>query len=142
MVRIDQCFFKWVSIFLLLFSGSVIAQVAVSAAAENPVHFANTDDFSAGILTIQFNMPAGKTSAEVEVKYAGYIEKERNQADKLHRLENVRIPEHFDYDKVASLSFEGREKLKKIRPATLSQASRISGVSPADVSILLIYMGR
>ena len=83
-----------------------------------------------------------KTSAEVEVKYAGYIEKERNQADKLHRLENMRIPEHFDYDKVASLSFEGREKLKKIRPATLSQASRISGVSPADVSILLIYMGR
>ena len=83
-----------------------------------------------------------KTSAEVEVKYAGYIEKERNQADKLHRLENVRIPEHFDYDKVVSLSFEGREKLKKIRPATLSQASRISGVSPADVSILLIYMGR
>ena len=64
MVRIDQCFFKWVSIFLLLFSGSVIAQVAVSAAAENPVHFANTDNFSAGMLTIQFNMPAGKTSAD------------------------------------------------------------------------------
>mgnify|MGYP000847349355 CR=1 FL=1 len=64
MVRIDQCFFKWVSIFLLLFSGSVIAQVAVSAAAENPVHFANTDNFSAGMLTITFNMPAGKTSAD------------------------------------------------------------------------------
>ena len=83
-----------------------------------------------------------KTCAEVEVKYAGYIEKERNNADKLNRLESVRIPDNFDYDKIVSLSFEGREKLKKIRPATLSQASRISGVSPADVSILLIYMGR
>ena len=74
MVRIDQCFFKWVSIFLLLFSGSVIAQVAVSATAENPVHFANTDNFSAGALTIQFNMPAGKTSAEVEVTLADGIQ--------------------------------------------------------------------
>ena len=83
-----------------------------------------------------------KTCAEVEVKYAGYIEKERNNADKLNRLESVRIPDNFDYDKIVSLSFEGREKLKKIRPITLSQASRISGVSPADISILLIYMGR
>ena len=83
-----------------------------------------------------------KTCAEVEVKYAGYIEKERNNADKLNRLESVRIPDNFDYDKIISLSFEGREKLKKIRPTTLSQASRISGVSPADISILLIYMGR
>lgn len=83
-----------------------------------------------------------KTCAEVEVKYAGYIEKERNNADKLNRLESVRIPDNFDYDKIVSLSFEGREKLKKIRPVTLSQASRISGVSPADISILLIYMGR
>ena len=83
-----------------------------------------------------------KTCAEVEVKYAGYIEKERNNADKLNRLESVRIPDNFDYDKIVSLSFEGREKLKKIRPITLSQASRISGVSPADISVLLIYMGR
>ena len=83
-----------------------------------------------------------KTCAEVEVKYAGYIEKERNNADKLNRLESVRIPDNFDYDKIVSLSFEGREKLKKIRPVTLSQASRISGVSPADISVLLIYMGR
>ena len=83
-----------------------------------------------------------KTCAEVEVKYAGYIEKERNNADKLNRLESVRIPDNFDYDKIVSLSFEGREKLKKIRPVTLSQASRISGVSPADISVLVIYMGR
>ena len=83
-----------------------------------------------------------KTCAEVEVKYAGYIEKERNNADKLNRLEDIRIPESFNYDKLTSLSFESREKLKKIRPTTLSQASRISGVSPADISILLVYMGR
>lgn len=80
--------------------------------------------------------------AEIEVKYSGYIEKERNQADKIHRLEDIRIPETFDYDKIKSLSFEAREKFKKIRPITLSQASRISGISPADISVLLIYMGR
>ena len=79
---------------------------------------------------------------EIEVKYAGYIEKEKNNADKLNRLEDIRIPEQFNYDKITSLSFESREKLKKICPTTLSQASRISGVSPADISILLIYMGR
>ena len=79
---------------------------------------------------------------EIEVKYAGYIEKEKNNADKLNRLEDIRIPEQFNYDKITSLSFESREKLKKIRPTTLSQASRISGVAPAYISILLIYMGR
>ena len=81
-------------------------------------------------------------NTEIEIKYAGYIEKEKNNADKLNRLEDIRIPEHFNYDKLTSLSFESREKLKKIRPTTLSQASRISGVSPADISILLVYMGR
>ncbi len=80
--------------------------------------------------------------AEIEVKYSGYIEKERNQADKINRLENIKIPETFDYDKVKSLSYEAREKFKKIRPITISQASRISGISPADISVLLIYMGR
>ena len=81
-------------------------------------------------------------NTEIEIKYAGYIEKEKNNADKLNRLEDIRIPESFNYDKLTSLSFESREKLKKIRPTTLSQASRISGVSPADISILLVYMGR
>ncbi|WP_294823573.1 tRNA uridine-5-carboxymethylaminomethyl(34) synthesis enzyme MnmG [uncultured Flavobacterium sp.] len=79
---------------------------------------------------------------QVQVKYSGYIEKERNNADKLNRLEDVKIPENFDYDKVKSLSHEAREKMKKIRPVTISQASRISGVSPSDVSVLLIHMGR
>jgi tRNA uridine 5-carboxymethylaminomethyl modification enzyme len=80
--------------------------------------------------------------AEIEVKYSGYIEKEKNNADKLHRLENVRIPDNFDYTKLKSLSFEAREKLESIRPVTISQASRISGVSPADISVLLVYLGR
>ena len=80
--------------------------------------------------------------AEIHVKYSGYIEKERNSADKLQRLENIKIPMNFDYQKVHSISYEAREKLSKIQPATISQASRISGVSPSDVSVLLVYMGR
>ena len=79
---------------------------------------------------------------EIHVKYSGYIEKEKNSADKLQRLENIRIPSDFDYQKVKSISFEAREKLSKIQPSTISQASRISGVSPSDVSVLLVYMGR
>ncbi|TPN87845.1 tRNA uridine-5-carboxymethylaminomethyl(34) synthesis enzyme MnmG [Aquimarina algicola] len=79
---------------------------------------------------------------EIQVKYSGYIEKEKNNADKLNRLENIKIPENFDYTKLKSLSFEACEKLSKIRPTTISQASRISGVSPNDISVLLVYMGR
>ena len=79
---------------------------------------------------------------EIQVKYAGYIEKEKNNADKLNRLEGITIPENFDYSKLKSLSFEAKEKLSSIRPATISQASRISGVSPNDISVLLVYMGR
>ena len=80
--------------------------------------------------------------AEIQVKYSGYIDKEKLNADKLQRLENIRIPENFDYSKLKSLSFEAREKLGHIRPATISQASRISGVSPSDISVLLVYLGR
>lgn len=80
--------------------------------------------------------------AEIQVKYSGYIEKEKSNAEKLHRLENIRIPDNFDYDALKSLSYEAREKLKKIRPVTISQASRISGVSPNDISVLLVFMGR
>jgi len=79
---------------------------------------------------------------EIHVKYSGYIEKEKNSADKLQRLENIKIPINFDYKKIHSISYEAREKLSKIQPATISQASRISGVSPSDVSVLLVYMGR
>jgi len=80
--------------------------------------------------------------AEVKVKYAGYIEKEKNNADKLTRLENITIPKRFDYYKVKSLSTEAQQKLTKIQPVSISQASRISGVSPSDISVLLVYMGR
>ena len=79
---------------------------------------------------------------EVQVKYSGYIEKEKNNAEKLHRLENIRIPDNFDYDLLKSMSYESRDKLKKIRPTTIAQASRISGVSPSDISVMLVYMGR
>ncbi|MCL5127231.1 tRNA uridine-5-carboxymethylaminomethyl(34) synthesis enzyme MnmG [Algibacter sp. L4_22] len=79
---------------------------------------------------------------EIQVKYSGYIAKEKVNADKLSRLEYVKIPENFDYSQIKSMSLEAREKLKKIQPATVSQASRISGVSPNDVSVLLVYMGR
>mgnify|MGYP001827647695 CR=1 FL=1 len=79
---------------------------------------------------------------EVQVKYSGYIAKEKVNADKLHRLENIKISENFDYSKLKSLSYEAREKLAAIRPVTISQASRISGVSPSDISVLLVFMGR
>ncbi|WP_426431892.1 tRNA uridine-5-carboxymethylaminomethyl(34) synthesis enzyme MnmG [Winogradskyella sp. HB-48] len=79
---------------------------------------------------------------EIQVKYAGYIEKEKNNADKLNRLENVKIPSNFDYSKLKSMSIEARQKLTEIQPVTISQASRISGVSPNDISVLLVYLGR
>lgn len=79
---------------------------------------------------------------EIQVKYAGYIQKEKNNADKLNRLEGIKIPANFDYSKLKSLSYEAMEKLSEIKPTTVSQASRISGVSPNDISVLLVYMGR
>jgi tRNA uridine 5-carboxymethylaminomethyl modification enzyme len=79
---------------------------------------------------------------EVQVKYSGYIEKERANAMKLNNLEALKIPPTFEYSKVKSLSTEAIQKLNKIKPTTLSQASRISGVSPNDISVLMVYMGR
>ena len=80
--------------------------------------------------------------AEIEIKYSGYIERERQVAEKLHRLENIAIPEGFDYNSMQSLTIEARQKLNRIRPATIGQASRIPGVSPADVNVLLVKFGR
>ena len=79
---------------------------------------------------------------EIQIKYKGYIEKEKANADKLQRLEDIKIPVNFDYSPLASLSNEAKEKLNKIRPSTLSQASRISGIKPSDISVLLVKMGR
>ena len=81
-------------------------------------------------------------SSEIAIKYKGYIQREQQMADKIMRLENLSIPEGFDFDKVESLSIECRQKLKKYSPRTIAQASRISGVSPADISVLLVYFGR
>ena len=81
-------------------------------------------------------------SSEIALKYKGYIERERQLADKIMRLENLSIPENFDFDRVESLSIECRQKLKKYAPRTIAQASRISGVSPSDISLLLVYFGR
>ena len=80
--------------------------------------------------------------AEIEVKYSGYIAKEKNNAEKITRLEYVKIPQGFDFSKIHSMSHEAREKLNKIQPQTVAQASRVSGVSPNDISVLLVYMGR
>ena len=80
--------------------------------------------------------------AEIHVKYSGYIAKEKNNADKINRLENVTIPTSFDYHKLKSISIEAKQKLTKIQPTTIAQAGRISGVSPSDISVLLVYMGR
>jgi tRNA uridine 5-carboxymethylaminomethyl modification enzyme len=80
--------------------------------------------------------------AEIKIKYEDYIEKERLMVEKVNRLEDLQIHSNFDYDKVSALSFEGRQKLKKAKPFTLGQASRISGVSPSDISVLVVHLGR
>lgn len=81
-------------------------------------------------------------AAEVEIKYRGYIEREKVTAEKMHRLENIRIKGHFDYENITAISTEARQKLKTIEPETLAQASRIPGVSPSDINVLLILLGR
>jgi len=83
-----------------------------------------------------------REQAEINIKYKGYIDKEKENVVKLHRLENIKIPELFDFNQITSLSAEAKQKLNKIKPKTIAQASRISGVSPADINVLLIYLGR
>ena len=101
----------------------------------------NCNSISSYISSNQFSEEV-QDQAEIQIKYSGYIQKEKNNADKLNRLESVKIPKDFDYKKLKSISAEALEKLNKIRPETISQASRISGVSPNDISVLLVYMGR
>jgi tRNA uridine 5-carboxymethylaminomethyl modification enzyme len=81
-------------------------------------------------------------SAEIKIKYEGYIEREKLIADKINRLESIKIYPDFDFDKLSSISTEARQKLKRIKPETIGQAARIPGVSPSDINILLIYLGR
>ena len=80
--------------------------------------------------------------AELTVKYGGYLDREKQTAEKMKRLENIKIPTNFEFEKLHSISTEGRQKLKEIEPLTIGQASRISGVSPSDINVLLIYLGR
>jgi tRNA uridine 5-carboxymethylaminomethyl modification enzyme len=80
--------------------------------------------------------------AENQLKYRGYIEREQEMAEKMQRLDRVVLPDDFAYDEAHSISAEAREKLKKIKPRTIGQASRISGVSPSDISVLLVMCGR
>ena len=79
---------------------------------------------------------------EISLRYRGYIDREMQMAEKIQRLEDLRIPENFDFDRVAGLTIECRQKFKKYHPLTIAQAARISGVSPADISVLLVYFGR
>ena len=93
------------------------------------------------------NRPANRKqeiaeTAEIQIKYQGYIEREKQAAEKMHRLENIRIQGHFDYSELKGLSTEARQKLTNINPETLAQASRIPGVSPSDINVLLVLMGR
>ncbi|MBO9692522.1 tRNA uridine-5-carboxymethylaminomethyl(34) synthesis enzyme MnmG [Chryseobacterium sp.] len=83
-----------------------------------------------------------REQAEINIKYKGYIEKEKENVAKLNRLENIKIPEDFDYTKLSSLSAEAKQKMSNVRPKTIAQAGRISGVSPADINVLLVYLGR
>jgi tRNA uridine 5-carboxymethylaminomethyl modification enzyme len=99
----------------------------------------NTPELKEKLSTIP---PESIEQAEIQIKYARYIEKEEEMAQKLSQLDNLAIPGHLDYDRIPALSNEATQKFKKIRPATLGQASRISGVNPSDVQILLVYMGR
>jgi len=80
--------------------------------------------------------------SELLIKYKGYIQKEQELADKLSRLEDIALAEELDYHKLKSLSSEAREKLSREKPRTIGQAARISGVSPADISVLIVYLGR
>ena len=81
-------------------------------------------------------------SAEIKIKYEGYIQREKLIAEKINRLDKLKLPEDINYNELVSISTEGRQKLSKIRPLNIGQAGRISGVSPSDVNILLMYLGR
>jgi len=100
------------------------------------------DPLKKHIKTIDVALDEVMQSAEIEIKYAGYIERERQMADKILRLEKILIPAHFDFDQIKSISMEARQKLNRIQPKTIGQASRITGVSPADINVLLVMMGR
>ncbi|TNF45802.1 MAG: tRNA uridine-5-carboxymethylaminomethyl(34) synthesis enzyme MnmG [Bacteroidetes bacterium] len=128
-------------------SSPIDQQVKLSSLITRP--FVSSDDLK--LWSEEFNNVAVEASlehpdsveqAEIVLKYEGYIQREEEMANKLNRLENVKIPEELDYREMKSLSIEAKEKLSKIKPVTIGQASRVSGVSPSDISVLLIHLGR
>ncbi|MCQ2148066.1 MAG: tRNA uridine-5-carboxymethylaminomethyl(34) synthesis enzyme MnmG [Bacteroidales bacterium] len=124
-------------------SGSDSVKYAESVLSYNTDYPVSSLDESSFSSTISDNYKREiLESCEISIKYSGYIDREAKLAQKIMRLENLTIPENFDFDKVESLSIECRQKLKKYKPGTIAQASRISGVSPADISVLLVYFGR
>jgi tRNA uridine 5-carboxymethylaminomethyl modification enzyme len=91
---------------------------------------------------LQQFLPESIEMAEINMKYAGYIKKEQELVDKMKRLEDVKLYDTFDYQSISALSNEAREKLTLLKPMSIGQASRISGVSPSDISVLLVHLGR
>ncbi len=107
------------------------------------VHLHDLAKLHDGLSTFLLSIPLDHVeSAEVNIKYEGYLSKEREMVEKMNRLENLILKEDFNYDQISSLSAEAREKLEHIKPRTIGQASRISGVSPSDISVLLVHVGR
>ena len=129
-------------------SSDVCAENAEAAAASTVEATASTVEAAAGTAENAGNTEANTErteiieAAEILLKYDGYIARERALADKMQRLENIKIRGHFDYATIQSLSTEARQKLSKADPETLAQASRIPGVSPSDISVLLVQLGR
>ncbi len=128
-------------------SSPIDQQVKLSSLITRP--FVSSDDlklwseeFNSVAMEASLEHPDSVEQAEVVMKYEGYIQREEEMANKLNRLENVKIPEELDYRQMKSLSLEAKEKLNKIKPVTIGQASRVSGVSPSDISVLLIHLGR
>ena len=117
---------------------SLITRPHISLADIIPIHAPTAQ----AVNEVSIQNPLAVEQAEILLKYEGYIEREEEQAQKHQRLENLQLPAAFDYTKVNSLSIEAREKLSKIKPATIGQASRVSGVSPSDISVLLVHLGR
>ena len=100
-------------------------------------HYSNLEQYELGNLELN---KQEKEGAEIEIKYSGYLQRQQNQIDQVSRHANRKLPENLDYMEITTLSMESREKLSKVRPLTIGQASRIGGVNPADVNALLIYL--
>ena len=117
-------------------AGASSERVHINTIIENPKIIDNFYN------SLEFSKEEIFSQADIKIKYKGYIDRERLVVDKIERLENVRISDDFEYSKLQSLSTEARQKLNKIKPKTIGQASRIPGVSPSDINVLLVFLGR